>query len=286
MADAVEHVSNAVVLVNGRERQPASGIVYAPSLILTASHVLERDNTITIYTADKRTLPATLVGRDAASDLAVLRVENLNIEPAQDATENARVGQLTLIVGRSSEEGHMASMGIVSAVGGPLTLSRNITLEQYIRTDAIPYPGFSGSPLIDTQGAVMGILTTGLANSVTLAIPIQLAKQVAGTLVQYGYRKRGYLGIGSQFVQIPTSQRPNSSQEYGLLIVKVDDQSPAQRAGVMIGDILVSLDGHAIKDPEDLKIALTGERVGKVIPLEVIRGNALQTLQVTVGQRN
>ncbi|HCI82720.1 MAG TPA: signal protein PDZ, partial [Ktedonobacter sp.] len=196
MADAVEKVSTSVVLVNGRERQPASGFVYAPSLILTASHVVEREENITVYTADKRTLPAKLVGRDAASDLAVLRVENLNVEPAPSTTDEARVGQLALIVGRSSEEGPMASMGIVSAVGGPLTIGRGLSLERYIRTDAIPYPGFSGSPLIDTQGAVLGVLTTGLGNSITLAIPTQLAKQVADSITQFGYRKRGYLGIG------------------------------------------------------------------------------------------
>lgn len=286
MADAVEQVSKAVVLVNGRERQPASGFVYAPSLILTASHVLERDENITVYTADKRTLPAKLVGRDMASDLAVLRVENLNIEPAKSATEEARVGQLVMIVGRASEEGPMASMGIVSAVGGPLTVGRDLALERYIRTDAIPYPGFSGSPLIDTQGTVLGVLTTGLGNSVTLAIPHQLAQQVVNALVQFGYRKRGYLGIGSQFVQIPAAQRANRAQEHGLLIVKVDEHSPAQRAGVMIGDILISVDGQAIKDPEDLKLALTSERVGKTIPVEVIRGSSVQTLQITVGQRN
>ena len=286
MADAVEQASKSVVLVSGRDRQPASGIVYDSSLVLTASHVLERDENITIYTPDKRTLPTKLVGRDNATDLAVLRVENLNIEPAKSASDDARVGQLVLIVGRSSEEGPMASMGIVSAVGGPLTIGRDATLERYIRTDAIPYPGFSGSPLIDTQGNVLGVLTTGLGNSVTLAIPVQLAKQVVDALVQFGYRKRGYLGIGSQFVEIPTTQRANRPQEYGLLIVKVDEHSPAQRAGIMIGDILVSVDGHVIKDPEDLKIALTSERVGKTIPIEVIRGNNVQTLQLTVGQRN
>ena len=286
MADAVEKVSTSVVLVNGRERQPASGFVYAPSLILTASHVVEREENITVYTADKRTLPAKLVGRDAASDLAVLRVENLNVEPAPSTTDEARVGQLALIVGRSSEEGPMASMGIVSAVGGPLTIGRGLSLERYIRTDAIPYPGFSGSPLIDTQGAVLGVLTTGLGNSITLAIPTQLAKQVADSITQFGYRKRGYLGIGSQLVEIPANQRANRTQEYGLLIVKVDEHSPAQRAGVMIGDILVSVDGQVIKDPEDLKMSLTSERVGKTIPVEVIRGNGVQTLQITVGQRN
>ncbi len=286
MADAVEHASSAIVLVNGRQRQPASGIIYAQTLVVTADHVLEREDDISIQTHDSRTLPAQFVGRDLASDLAVLRVADLDIEPATVSQEEVRVGQLIMTVGRSSSEGPMASVGIVSAVGGPLRTGRGATLERYIRTDATPYPGFSGGPLIDLNGAVVGILTTGLVNGVALAIPTNLAWSIADTLAEQGYIKRGYLGISSQLVHVPSAQRGGRSQENGLLIVKVDENSPAQRGGIMLGDILIALDGHAIKDSEDLQIALTGDRVGKTIPVDVIRGNAIQTLQVTVGQRN
>ena len=286
MADAVEHISPAIVQVNGRQRQPASGIVYANDLVLTADHVLEREEDITIQTHDQRTLPAQFVGRDLTSDLAVLRIANLNINPATVASAEARVGQLILTVGRSNSEGPMASVGIVSAVGGPLHTGRGGTLERYIRTDATPYPGFSGGPLIDLDGAVIGVLTTGLANGVALAIPASIAKGIADTLATQGYIKRGYLGISSQLVHVPAGQRAGREQENGLLIVKVEENSPAQRGGVMIGDILVSLDGHVVKDSEDLQIVLAGDRVGKTIAVEVIRGNTVQTLQVTVGQRN
>ena len=286
MADAVEHISSALVQVNGRQRQSASGIVYANDLVLTADHVLEREEDITIQTHDQRTLPAQFVGRDIASDLAVLRVSDLKIGPATLASAEARVGQLILTVGRSNDEGPMASVGIVSAVGGPLRTGRGATLERYIRTDATPYPGFSGGPLIDLDGSVIGVLTTGLANGVALAIPVNVAKSIADTLATQGYIKRGYLGISSQLVHVPASQRAGREQEHGLLIVKVEENSPAQRGGVMIGDILVTLDGHVVKDSEDLQIVLAGDRVGKTIPVEVIRGNAVQTLQVTVGQRN
>lgn len=286
MADAVEHASSAIVLVNGRQRQPASGIIYAQNLVVTADHVLEREDDISIQTHDSRTLPAQFVGRDLASDLAVLRVADLDIEPAAVSQEEVRVGQLIMTVGRSSSEGPMASVGILSAVGGPLRTGRGATLERYIRTDATPYPGFSGGPLIDLNGAVVGVLTTGLVNGVALAIPTNLAWSIAGTLAEQGYIKRGYLGISSQMVHVPTAQRGGRPQENGLLIVKVDENSPAQRGGIMLGDILIALDGHAIKDSEDLQIALTGDRIGKTIPVDVIRGNAIQTLQVTVGQRN
>ncbi len=285
MADAVERVNTALVLVNGRQRQPASGVVYATDLVLTADHVLEREEDLTIVTHDGRTLPAQFVGRDPSTDLAVLRITDLGIAAAQAATEPARVGQLVLAVGRNASEGPMASAGIVSAVGGPLRTGRGATLERYIRTDATPYPGFSGGPLIDAQGAVLGITTTGLVNGVALAVPSAIAWSIADTLSQQGYIKRGYLGISSQLVQLPAVQRGDRTQEHGLLIVKVDDDSPAQKGGLMLGDILVGLDGKVINDTEDLQAVLVHNRVGKTIPLEVIRGNTLQTLQITVGQR-
>ena len=140
MADAVEKVNTSLVLVNGRQRQPASGVVYAPDVILTADHVLEREEDLTIQTHDARTLAAQFVGRDTSTDLAVLRVTDLGLSAAAVATEPARVGRLALAVGRSSGEGPMASAGIVSAIGGPLRTGRGTTLERYIRTDATPYP--------------------------------------------------------------------------------------------------------------------------------------------------
>src|SRR6266851_4670452 len=147
---------------------------------------VEREEDLSIQTHDNRTLPAQFAGRDLATDLAVLRVANLGLQAAAAASEPARVGQLVLAVGRSENEGPMASVGIVSAVGGPLRMARGATLERYIRTDAIPYPGFSGGPLINTQGEVLGITTTGLVNSATLAIPTAIAWGIAETLRRQG----------------------------------------------------------------------------------------------------
>jgi len=286
MADAVERVGPALVLVNGRQRHPASGVVYAKDLVLTADHVLEREEDLTLQTADNRTLPAQFVGRDLSSDLAVLRVPDLGIEPAPVADDPARVGQLVLAVGRSPNDGPMASLGIVSIVSGPLRTGRGTALERFIQTDATPYPGFSGGPLIDTQGAVLGITTTGLVSGVALAVPAVIAWNIAETLAQQGYVKRGYVGISSQLVQLPENQRAGRTQEHGLLIVKVDENSPAQRGGILLGDILVGLDNQAINDSDDLQAILAGNRVGKTVPVEVIRGGSLQTLQVTIGQRS
>src|SRR6266849_669871 len=285
MADAVERIGPALALVNGRPRQPASGVVYGQDLVLTADHVLEREDDLTIQTHDKRTLPAQFVGRDLATDLAVLRVANLGLAAATVSEETVRVGQMVMAVGRTANDGPMASSGVISIIGGPLRTGRGVTLERYIRTDATPYPGFSGGPLIDAQGTVVGITTTGLVNGVALAVPASIAWSIAETLVKQGYIKRGYLGISSQVVHLPSVQRGGRTQEHGLLIVIVDDDSPAQKGGLMLGDILVGLDGQTITDTEDLQTLLTNDRVGKTIPIDIIRGNALQTVQVTVGQR-
>ena len=285
MADAVERVTPSLVIVNGRQRQPASGLIYGPDLVLTADHVLEREEDLTIQTHDHRTLPAQFVGRDLGTDLALLRVASLGLAPAQATTESVRVGQLVLAVGRTPGDGPMASTGVVSTIGGPLRTGRGTILERYIRTDATPYPGFSGGPLIDAQGDVVGILTTGLVNGVALAIPMDIAKDIADTLAKQGYIKRGYLGISSQLVELPVSQRAGRNQEHGLLIVKVDESSPAQQGGVLVGDIVVALDGHSINDSEELQLLLVGDRVGRAVPVEVMRGNTLQTLSVTIRQR-
>jgi S1-C subfamily serine protease len=285
MADAVERVTPSLVIVNGRQRQPASGLIYGLDLVLTADHVLEREEDLTIQTHDNRTLPAQFVGRDLGTDLALLRVANLGLAPAQATAETVRVGQLVLAVGRTPNDGPMASTGVVSTIGGPLRTGRGTILERYIRTDATPYPGFSGGPLIDAQGGVVGILTTGLVNGVALAIPMDIAKSIADTLAKQGYIKRGYLGISSQLVELPVSQRAGHNQENGLLIVKVDENSPAQQGGVLVGDIVVALDGHVINDSEALQLLLVGDRVGRAVPVEVMRGNTLQTLSVTIGQR-
>lgn len=285
LADAVEKIGPALVQVNGRQRQAASGVVFAENLVLTADHVLEREDDLTIETHDGRTLPAQFVGRDPGTDLAVLRVADLNIAPATVASAPARVGQMLLAVGRPSNSGAMASIGIVSAIGGPVRSRRGTMLERYIQTDATPYPGFSGGPLIDAQGAMIGITTTGLASGVALGIPADLALRTAETLSHQGHVKRGFLGISSQPVPIPASQRAGRSQERGLLVVMVEDNSPAQAAGLLVGDILVGFDGQTITDTDELQALLGGERVDRPSPVEVIRGGTLTTVQVTVGQR-
>ena len=286
MADAVASVAAAVVRVNGRRRRAGSGVVFAQNTVLTASHVLEREEDLSVETADGRTLSARFAGRDHSSDLAVLKVEGLDIEPATPVEGDARVGQISLAVGSPSRgEGPRATLGVVSAVGGPVRSRRGPRLERYIQTDATPYHGFSGGPLIDARGNVLGILVSGWGRGAAFAIPADIAWRTAGTLSEQGSVKRGYLGILSQPVRLPDGQSLGLTQRGGLLVVGVEDGSPADRGGLIVGDILATLDGQPIEDTDDLLVLLAGDRVGRAVPVKLVRGGELAEVEITVGER-
>jgi serine protease DegQ len=286
MADAVESIARSLVRVNGRRRRSGSGVVFAQDTVLTASHVLEREEDLSVETSDGRTLPARFAGRDHSTDLAVLSVDGLNVEPAEPAEGNARVGQISLAVGSHSHgEGPRATLGVVSAVGGPVRTRRGPRLERFIQTDATPYPGFSGGPLIDARGKVLGILVSGWGRGAAFAIPVDIAWRTAGTLHERGSVKRGYLGILSQPVRLPDGERLGLTQRGGLLVVGVEDGSPAARGGLMVGDIIVTLDGQPVEDTDDLLVLLAGERVGRPVPVKLVRGGELTEIEITVGER-
>lgn len=283
MADAVEKAGSFVVKVNSRRRRGASGIVYEAGMALVADHALQREEGITVERGDGKKLPARILGRDPTSDLALLEVEGLDAEPATPA-DSARVGQISLAVGRPGREGLRAGFGIVSAVGGPLRTGRGTMMERYVQTDATPYPGLGGGPLIDARGNVLGVVVAGMMRGVTLAVPAELAWRVAETLKTQGHVKRGYLGILSQPVRLPAAQRAEG-RDRGLLVVGVEEDSPAGRGGLLMGDILVSLDGRTIEDTEELQALLAGDRVSKQVEVAVIRGGESNSVHVTVGQR-
>jgi S1-C subfamily serine protease len=207
LVEAVAKAGASTVLVNGRHRMPASGIVYAPDLILTADHVVERDEDLTVMLANGSIVAVTIAGRDPGNDLVLLRLDKTTTIPAEKALKEAQVGQLAIALGRPSQEGIEASLGMVSSVGGPVRTGRGGLLERYLRTDTTPFPGFSGGPLIDTEGRVLGLNTSGLAHGAAITIPADLAWADAENLEKFGYIKRGYLGIRSQQVSISPELR-------------------------------------------------------------------------------
>ncbi len=286
MADAVEQVGRSIVTVYGRRRQPSSGFAFAQNLVLTASHALERTRDLRIGTPDGRKLAAELVGRDDLTDLAVLRVGQLDV-PTASQTAAARVGQMALAVARPGEDGLMASLGVVSKLLRSPAMSRARwagRLDRVIQTDAIPYPGFSGGLLILPSGAVLGMLTSSLLPGIAAAIPLDVALPLAQDLAHHGYLKRGYLGVLTQQVVLPAAQRTESRQR-GLLVVRVEDNSPAEQGGMMVGDVIVSVDERPVNDADDLLAAVSAASIGQPLRLGVLRGGVYSTVTVAVGER-
>jgi S1-C subfamily serine protease len=286
LAEAVAKAGASTVLVDARRRLPASGIAYKNDLVLTADHVVERDEDLHIWLPDGKRLDASLAGRDPGNDLALLRLAEGRLEAAKPAPELPRVGQFALALGRASGEIE-ASLGVISAIGGPVRTGRGGLLEQYLRTDAIPYPGFSGGPLVDASGQLLGLNTSCLAPGMLLTIPTRFAWQVAEALATHGHVRRGYLGIRSQPVELSPAQRNalGREQENGLLLVSIESDGPAAQGGLMVGDILVGLGGAPLDDPDQLFARLSGDLVGKPTPVQILRGGQLLEIQVTIGER-
>lgn len=287
LADAAEKAGKATVLVNARRRMPASGIAYANDLILTADHIVEREDDIKVMLADGTEVSAKVAGRDAGSDLAILKLERAAATTAEVTKSPARLGQIALVLGRPSPDGIEASLGTVSAIGGPTRTARGGMLERYIRTDSISYPGFSGGPLVAADGTVLGINTSGLSNGGAITIPADIAWRIADTLLKHGRIRRGYLGIRSQTVEISSASQKALQREQasGLLIVGVENDSPAARGGFIVGDILVAVAGVPVLHHDELFTRLNGEVAGKSTPIEILRGGQPQSLNVQVGER-
>lgn len=285
MAGAAEKAGASTVMVNARRRIPATGIVYAEDLILTANHVVEREEGITVRLSDGTEIPATVAGRDHGTDLALLRLERPLAKPAETA-KDAKVGQLVLALGRPSEAGIEASLGVVSVVGGPVH-TRHGAIDKYIRTDTTPFPGFSGGPLVDAEGHVVGLNTSGFGHGAAITIPAELAWKIAEQLNKHGSVRRGYLGVRSQGVEIPEAAQKvlKREQTTGLLLVGVESDSPAEAAELMVGDIIVAIDGQPVHDHDELLARLSGDVIDKSTPVEVLRGGQPQSISVKIGAR-
>lgn len=285
MAAAAEKVGASTVMVNARRRLPATGIVYAADLILTANHVVEREEGITVTLSNGSEIPATLAGRDHGTDLALLRLERPLAKPAETA-KDAKVGQLVLALGRPSGAGIEASLGVVSALGGPVH-TRHGAIDKYIRTDTTPFPGFSGGPLADADGRVIGLNTSGFGHGVAITIPVDLAWKVAAQLARHGSVRRGYLGVRSQGVEIPAAAKKSLKREQatGLILIGVESDSPAEAAGLMVGDIIVAIDSQPVQNHDELLARLSGDVIDKSTTVEVLRGGQPKSINVKIGTR-
>lgn len=280
----VGDASTRVVQVGATRGRPATGTLFAAERVLAPAHAIDHEREVKVRDASGTVLTAQHLGADATTDLAVLHVPGLGGDPLRPATE-ARLGQLAMSLGRSWSAALVASAGIVSVIGGPLRTARGRSLEQVLRADVRVHPLGAGGPLVDSAGAVLGIATGGFMRGLPLFIPAAIAWRTGESIVAHGGVKRGYLGLSAQPVRLPEALGAERRQQVGLLVFGVADASPAAGAGVLMGDVVVGFDGQAIEDHDGLLALLNGERVGKSLPLEIIRAGQLRTVNVTVGER-
>jgi len=284
LADAVAAAAPSVVQVHGR-RRPASGIVYQQDVVVTSARALGREDGLHVRRADGTVFDAELAGWDPATGLAVLRVGGLGTTPLEASAAAPRVGNLGIGIARSWSNNVTASAGLVAIIGGPLATGRRRAIEEVIRTTAPMHDGFAGGAFVDTDGKLFGIATAAEIRGLGVVIPTRIAWQTAKSLLEHGRLERGYLGIAGQPVQLSEAQRQAENREDALLVVGVTPGSPAAAAGVLVGDLLLDFDSHAIGSPEDLLDLLVGDRVGRALPLRMLRGTSSQTATVTIGKR-
>lgn len=281
LADLVAQASAFVVPVDGRHHRAGSGIVLGSDLVVTADHVLEREEGLAVR-VDERRLAAKIAGRDPASDIAVLRVAGLGgAELAR--SEAARVGQMVVSVSRTGSGGVSAGVGVINSIGGPLRTGRGITLKQVMRTDAAARPGTSGGAIVDAAGRVIAMTTSALLRGLPVGIPIGQLQEIATALASNRPLKRAYLGVSVQPVRFP---KPGpEGVEGGLLVFGIAPEGAADRAGLLVGDVIVAFNDTRLAHADDLQDRLAAAEVGVAASLSTVRGGALQRIDVTLGAR-
>jgi S1-C subfamily serine protease len=282
LADLVEQASAFVVSVDGRHGRPGSGFICGPDLVVTADHVLERDDHITVRMADRR-LAAEIAGRDPGTDVAVLRVAGLG-GATPPRSDTVRPGQLVVAVSRTPTAATPAAgLGVVAALGGPLRSGHGISLRQVFRTNASTYPGASGGAILDLSGRVIGMTTSGLLRGLPVVIPSPQLWELATLLATGTTVKRAYLGVSVQPARFPKAG-PNGV-EGGLLVSGLAPDGAADRGGLMVGDVIVSLDGARLRHVNDLQDRLGDVEAGRSVTLGIVRGGAPLDVPVVTGSR-
>ena len=287
LTTAVEKAGPSVLRLAGH-RYPASATVWdaAAGLVVTTRHaVLGCEDTVGLTLASGEEREAQVVGTDPGTDLALLRLTDpaglAGLEQAE--LGELKVGELTLALGRPGQSVR-ASLRIVGVLAGEVRTRHGGKLDHYIETDRALPRGFSGGPLVDLDGRLIGIDTSGLLRGADIAVPVDTVKRVAAELLAHGAIKRGYLGVAVQRVRLPDDiASALGGQKGGALVVRVDADSPAAKSGLVLGDTIVALDGEAVGGPDRLR-ELLSDRKGAQIQGRIVRGGALQDIALTVGE--
>lgn len=287
LSNLVQRISPSVVAVHARRHFPSSGLHWGPDLVVTSDHTITREEDIRVTLADGKSLAASLLGRDPGADLAALKVPGLGAPAAMNTQDKPVVGEFALVVGRSPDSGANASLGIIGAASGPWRTWRGGRLEQYIRLDATLYPNSSGGTVVNSRGSILGIATSALSRVAGLAIPAADITRVTKQLLEKGYVPQGYLGVGVYPVAIPDNLKSNLSlpNATGILILNVEKGGPAERSGILLGDVLISLDSTPMERIEDLQTFCASGVIGKSVNSRIIRAGALIEKTIVAGER-
>jgi S1-C subfamily serine protease len=286
VAAVVAAASPYAAQIDGGRRLSASGAVFAgDGVIVAASHNVERDEDVVVGLEGGKRLPATLVGRDSSTDLAVLRVEASGLAaPQWSDLAGLAVGQLAVLVGRPGRQVR-AALAMISDVRDSWRSPAGAKLERYVELDAARERGFSGSVVVDAAGRPLGIASSGLLRRRGLVVPGVTLKRVVESLLAHGRVRRGFLGIGAYPVRLQADLEERLGQPVGLIVVGVQPDSPAAAAGLVLGDVLLGFDGQPLSDLTQLHALLSEERIGKPATLRILRGGEPRDLAVTVGAK-
>ena len=278
LADAVASAGAALVAVHARPRLPSTGVHWRDGVVVTTEGTVRRDDDITILLPNGKQIPATLTGRDRGTDLAVLKIPagSLPVAPLGDPG-TLRPGNLVLALARLDEQGPRAAFGAVSATGGKWRCWKGGEIDQWLQSDVEIYPGFGGGPLVDAAGLVHGINSGGLSRPLATTIPVATVNRVLGQLLERGYVARGWIGAAMQPVRL--------DKRGGLLLVSIEPDSPAAKAKLLLGDVLVAIDGASLESFEQLLDVLGGDAVGKKVRLDVVRAGEQRAVDVVIAER-
>jgi S1-C subfamily serine protease len=284
LADIASGAAPAVVQVIGA-RRPATGVIHGSNTIVTTARAIGREDGLKIRVGDAAPAAAALVGWDPSTGIAVLRTDTaLTVAAPSVAPSEPRPGEIVLAIARSWSGAVTVSAGVVAVVGGPLRTGRRGQIARVIRITAPMHDGFAGGAVYDMSGTLTGIATASAIRGFGVAIPATIAWDAAGRILKGGTPRRGFLGVAVQPTALTPAQR-GAGPEHALLVVGVTADSPTAAAGLIVGDILLELDGHTTGSPDDLLDLLAGDRVGKTVQMRTLRGGSPRDVQVTIAER-
>ena len=288
LAQATDRAASSVVAVHTERRGSSSGIVWRSGVIVTSEHALRRDEEIQVTLPNGRVVSASLAGRDPSTDIAVLKcAEASNAAPEFSDAAALKPGSLTLVVGRTRVSGPVAALGVVSLVAPDRRTWTGASIVPYIRLDVGLQPTAVGGAVIDAHGRTVGLATPRFARFGAIAVPASSINKITDILLQKGRIPRGYLGVGLQPVRLPDALRDKLkwNEKTAAIVMDVHPGGSADKAGIVIGDILISMAGQPVTGLEDVQSHLAGEAIGKTLPLKFVRGGAIQAGSIVVAER-